>query len=302
MHSFTFSFAAVVAVVAISAGTALAGQAPPTAAEDLARAEDLFVREADCDAALPLFERSYRAEPTWGALSGMAVCQDVLGRPDRAHRLYALLLVEFGATLPEARRARVQARLAQLEATLGTLDVGVVPPGATVRIDGRDITELPVSLLVGEHVVEVLAPGGGRAQHEVRITAGRVTRLAVEIPPSPAPSRGRRWLWPTLAASGAALAAGGTGLLILAERDFDAFDRSVVGDGVDRQSPATGDASLQRGGERKRLAGQVLLGVGGAAIVGAVVVRFWPGREPRAPRPEVAVHERGMTFGMVWSY
>jgi hypothetical protein len=284
----------------------LADEAPPPSAagRDLAQAEDLFVREADCERALPLFERSYRAEPSWPAMSGMAVCQDLLGRPDRAHRLYALLLVEFASELPEPRRARVQARLDQLETTLGTLDLSAVPPGASIRIDGRAVAELPVSLLVGTHVVEVVAPGGSRQEQPVRIAAGRVTRLAVRLPAARPPSpRDRPWIWRSIAASGVLVAAGGAGLLGLAGRDFDAFDRSVASGGVHHaERPSSGDPALRERGERRRLAGQVLVGVGATAVVGALVVRFWPRSSSRGPVPAVGTHERGVSLGVSWSY
>src|SRR5690349_16059888 len=123
----------------------------PTAAVLLAEAEGAFVHDADCGRALPLFEAAFRLEPTWIALNGMAMCHEMNGRPDVAHRLYSLLLREHEAELPPARRGRVEARIVQLAGTLGALDLGGLPAGARVRVDGEDVGRLPVSLVVGSH-------------------------------------------------------------------------------------------------------------------------------------------------------
>ena len=105
-----------------------------------------------------------------------------------------------------------------------------------------------------------------------------------------------------MAASGALAAAGGAGLLVLADRDFDAFDRSVVRDRAhDAERPTSGEPALRDRGEHRRLAGQVLVGVGTAVVVGALVVRVWPRSSSRRPVPAVQTHERSMSIGMSFS-
>jgi len=314
-HRIVTTFLVAIAVVVVTIGTAAADDAVPPAAPTRPdaralrdQAESIFIHEADCARALPLFEESFRLEATWMALNGMAICQEMLGRLDRAHRLYLLLLREFGAELPEVRRVRVQARVDQLARSLGGLDVTAVPAGATVRINGQDIDELPVSLMVGTYRLEVIAPGRARTVQEVRISPGLITSVAVQLPtlraarPTPVTSRRSPWIWRSVALSGGVAGLASGGLLWLAQRDFDELDRRVAVSPQNPRRPVTDDARLVDAGERKRMAGYVLVGVGVTAVAAALTLRFWPEPPSTTPLLGVSVHERGLSFGLSWSY
>jgi hypothetical protein len=317
----------VLLLVAVVAMARPAHADEPTAAGALLeQAEAAFVGDSDCRRALPLFEGAYRLEPSWIALSGMATCHELSGEVDVAYRLYQRILHDYGAALPERRRQRVEARLAELEPQLGTLTVHLDPPGATLRVDGEEVTS-PVRLRPGAHVVVASAPGRRDASVTVTAAPGVASDATLTLPPppivpaAPSPPATRPppppppppaaprpahspWIWRSVALSGAALAASGATLLVLSQRDFDAFDDAVAAARGNPALPVDVDRSRLDAGREKRATGAALLGVGLAAAAGAALWHFWPSAVPAHPTPSVDVHASsgGLGLSAAWSF
>ncbi len=286
----------------------------------LRQAQDAFVNDSDCTRALPLFEGALRLEPSWNALSGMAACRELQGQLDAAYRLYARILRDFGGVLPPRKRLRVEARIADLERKLATLELDLTPSEATITVDDTryERAELPLRLNPGTHTVTISAAGHTAKTRTVTLTTGRSVTLRVMLvavgPPKDAhlalapsvPARRARpgrspWLWRGLALSGVAAAAGGAGLLVLAQRDFDAFDQRVMGAPGSPSLPVDAPRDRYDEGSNKRIVGVVLIGVGASAIVGALLVRFWPTRSPPTPAIDLP-RGGGASLGLAWSY
>jgi hypothetical protein len=237
------------------------------------------------------------------ALTGMATCHELMGRFDRAYQLYARIIDEYGIELPETRRARVTQHMVECDAHLGRLDVRAQPPGAHISIDGQDVTQLPVRLAAGPHQLVISAPGYRVLSRRLTVRAGARDRLDLVLEPLPRgeKSRVRPWVGRgLLIASGAMLVTGG-GLLLLAERDFDDFDDLVAERTREGEPPGNVPRDLLDSGESKRDAGQIVLGVGIAAGVGAAVLLLWPD-DPDAPRPIVDARTGNLGLGLSWSY
>ena len=292
---------------------------PTAAGALLTQAEKAFVDDSDCRRALPLFEGAYRLEPSWIALSGMASCHELQGELDVAYRLYVRILHDFGGDLPARRRQRVEARLAELEPQLGTLTLKLVPDDGSVSlaVDGEAVTS-PVRLRAGSHVVTASAPGRVSASLTVTAAPGVATEATLTLPelpeaspppaptakdhesllpfPAPAPrpepsSAGHSpWIWRGVALSGFALAATGATLLVLADRDFDAFDAQVAAAPGSQALPVMVDTSRLDSGHTERNLGLVFLGVGLSTVAGAAIVHFWPG------------DSGGLGVSAAWSY
>jgi hypothetical protein len=299
---------------------------PTAAGALLTQAEAAFVDDSDCQRALPLFEGAYRLEPSWIALSGMAACHELQGELDVAYRLYRRILHDFGGELPARRQQRVEARLAELEPQLGTLILHVDPDdgSVTLSVDGEVVTS-PVRLRPGSHVVTAAAPGRASASSTVTATAGVATEATLELPapppaPHPAPAQDHEsllpfpappaphpastarspWLWRGVALSGVALAASGATLLVLAHRDFDAFDAQVAAVPGNPAIPARVDTDRLDAGRDKRDLGLVLAGVGVATVAGAVLLHFWP--DARGHAVDVRASSGGLGLAAAWSY
>jgi tetratricopeptide (TPR) repeat protein len=95
---------------------------------------------------------------------------------------------------------------------------------------------------------------------------------------APAPSKGRVWTWVVAGVGAAALAGGGlsAGLAAQAKGDFD------------DQEWAARAADLKETVETRALAANVLFGVGGAALLTAVVLFFVEDTGPTAPETSAA--------------
>jgi serine/threonine protein kinase len=92
------------------------------------------------------------------ALSNKATSLSMANDPVQAIETFKQVLAE----LDPADREGVQAAIAKLSALVGTLELHEIVMGSTVRIDGRLVPNpySPITLPVGGHELEVIAPGG----------------------------------------------------------------------------------------------------------------------------------------------
>jgi len=144
-----------------------------------------FFNERRYDAALAEFARAHELAPAHQTLYNLARVHAALGHAVEAARAYAQYLEGAGDSLPAARRAEAEEALAEQRARIGTLVVTSPTDGATVAIDGVDVTTTPlpspIELSAGAHVVELRAPGRETVRRAVSIAGGAQSRLDVEL-------------------------------------------------------------------------------------------------------------------------
>jgi hypothetical protein len=287
--------------------------APPAPAPEseaaalLRQASDLYANEADCGRALPLFEASFRLEPGWLALSGMARCHELMGRTDVAFTLYQRIIHDYGDQLDERRRQRLEARIAALDVQLPQLDVHTSTPRATVSVDGRAVTRFPIRVVAGVHELVVVAPEHMPRRESVTLAPGEHARLDLALVPiaraEALPRRRSPWIWRSVAISGVAVAAAGGVLLAKSHQDFDRFDDEIIAyQQSDTDEPINGDLALLDRARRERDIGIVLAGAGIVTVSGALLLRAWTAPDEDRPAPALTLTPGGVGVGMTWSY
>jgi hypothetical protein len=157
---------------------------------------------------------------------------------------------------------------------VGTLELSVTPPSAKIRIDGADGTS-GAALPVGEHVVEVSAPGYTTERRTVSIKGGEKIALSVQLVAEASRSK----LPLVGVGAGVALAAIGVVLIVTSEED-------------------TGEKPEYRD---TRAGGIALTGIGVVAIAACT---WWYLRSGSTPdsSPTVAVVPGGATLGWVRAF
>ncbi|MCB9600466.1 MAG: PEGA domain-containing protein [Sandaracinus sp.] len=243
-------------------------------------------REGRFEEAEAAFTEAFALIPNPVVLLGVAESRERLGNvPGAIQTLEQYLVLRTDA--PDA--AEIQARLAALRATPGTLAVQSTPEGATISVDGNPtgaVTPVEMPLPAGEHQIaleleghEVATtsanvPPGGRAEASANLTALPEPEPEPVVEPTPpatdpieeedateaatADDGPGVAVWVTSGVAAAALV-GGTVLGFMAlsrEAEFD-----------DDPTEARADD-----GERFALFADVLFGVAGAAAITAIVL------------------------------
>ena len=113
-------------------------------------------------AALVEFLRSRELVATRANTKNAAICLRKMGRFDESLDLYEALVRDF-PDLADTDRELARREIAELSASVGTLEIRGAPPGARVSVDGaeRGATPLavPLRLSAGTHTVRVEKPG-----------------------------------------------------------------------------------------------------------------------------------------------
>jgi tetratricopeptide (TPR) repeat protein len=136
--------------------------------------------------------------------------------------------------LTAAQRSETEDLLVRVRSHLAPVTLAVQPPIASVLLDGQPIA-LPADgrlmLAIGDHLLELSAPGYRPERHPLRVVPAADQRLSVLLSPAEPhaeaaapPSRGSKWwLWTSL---GVAVVAGAVTGAVLATRDAGVRDPS----------------------------------------------------------------------------
>src|SRR5450759_76091 len=144
------------------------------------------------------FQRSYDLTKHFSVLYNIGQVYVSLAKPVEAITAYESYLVGGGKNVPAARRAEVEREIARQKARIATLTFHILPEGATVRVDGKEIGKAPISTPVrvglGTHTIAASAEGYDPAETEVTGAGGdqKVVELTLakhvaESPPQAAP-------------------------------------------------------------------------------------------------------------------
>jgi tetratricopeptide (TPR) repeat protein len=288
----------VVLALVLSAGTALAGG---TAAADALFREALAAAQSGNYAkAVEKFKASYELEPSPGALQGMALAEEKLGKLAAAHAHYRELVERSKAKQDKKRLKLAQERIAAIEPKLAklTLTAAASPPdGATLELDG---TEFPLAALgselptdPGAHVIKGSAPDGASFEKKFTLSEGQkqfvtvawqaaATSAAAKDPGEPPPTLPKETA-PSDEPKGHKSSLGTVGLIVAgagvvitgAGAYFYLQSNKTFNDVNDRCPSGRCDPALQTDvdrGKRDETLGRIGLGLGGAAVVTGVVL------------------------------
>lgn len=195
--------ASLVVLGALSSGRAAGAQTPPAGPSTAERAEArrhfqqgvAAYTRGEWAVALEEFQSAYRLAPHPSVRVNMAHCYAHLDRPVEAITHFEQFLAE-SPSAQTAQTAQVEARIAELRARVGEVQVTVTPAdaaGLAVTLDGQAVSPgRPTRLLPGRHVVEAVGGGYAPARREVEVTAGRSQVLSLTLersapPAAPAP-------------------------------------------------------------------------------------------------------------------
>jgi len=144
------------------------------------------------DEAIKEFMRAYELSPSPTPLYNIAVARAENGQHVQAIEMFQRYLAEGGDMVPADRRAKVQTRMAELEAKLGTIKVRVSPETAELLLDGRaiDVAAAAQGIRVepGPHIVIATGEGLVTRKEVPEVGQGAVVEVAlalVAVPPSP---------------------------------------------------------------------------------------------------------------------
>ena len=274
----------------VSVGGAASAE-PSGSEEQIQRWADEAYRhfeEGAYDQALALYRQARAAGGPTVLLYLIGRCHQKLGEWEAARDALRGFLALETASSEAHGRAEVALREVIDELSRGSLLVHVTPFGAEVLVDGEVVGQAPLpplSLTPGEHEVFSRLEGRESAVVSVFVMGGRETRATFTIPeppppppaPEPLPAAPARpvyspWTWVTLGL-GIACVAGGTTSYVLGELDHrEVTEAAGYGtSGVTAMSYRRA-ASLRDSGDTKKMAGYVLWGVGGAALVSSTVL------------------------------
>ena len=169
MRSFRRLARGLALAVSLTLATAPAAHADPAPAADVAEAKRLFelglklYKEGLYLEALASFKRAQELAPRANILRNIAQCHRDLKDFARAYDAYRELLDKYAPSLRPADGQAVKRALEELTVVTGAVHVRVNQPGATVRVDDRDLgpTPLDVAVRVNLGAHRVTAQGGG---------------------------------------------------------------------------------------------------------------------------------------------
>lgn len=195
---------ALLAVLLLAPGTALAQARDPAAAEALFKSGVELLEKDDWAGACPKFEASARLDPSVGAQINVARCAEHDGKLARAWAELEKARV-LNRETPGAKRKRevdafIDESLKRIEPRLPWITVRISerPEGLRIERDGVELPlptlDAPVPIDPGRHVFTATAPGYETIEKPVDAAEGGKTEILLEMrrartsPASPPPS------------------------------------------------------------------------------------------------------------------
>ena len=176
MRGATAVLSAVPIIVVLVATLAHAGDPKAEAKERFDKGVALF-KDGDFDAALVEFRAAYNAQPHYAVRYNIGICLHKLHRYKEAFEELEAYLLEGGDEVPEAKQAEVQGILDELRALVGMVKIKCAVEGAALLVDGEPAAKWTVVVDVGEHEIEVRAPGYKPFMKAIEVPGGKALSI-----------------------------------------------------------------------------------------------------------------------------
>lgn len=229
----------------------------------------------------------------------LALTEENLGLFVEARDDYEAFLAEPSTAFTEPYEGAARVSLRRLETQIGHIEVAILPAGlggVTLALDGRPPSAELASYEVnpGQHVVVASAPGAAPTRVTVNVAQGETVRATLRLVPTPPSPR----KLPSVEASGprasrdpseapsntlsTVLLVGG-GALFAAGATVGILGIRAAGDAPTSDGKAADDARVQM------TAGDILGGVGLAAVGAGLLVLLWPDSAAEPPPRSAAM-------------
>jgi len=170
--------------------TAKSAQAPleQTLSGDAKVAYDsaqILSNNGDFAGALAKYQQAYDLSKDARLLFNMAICERSLHAWARMQSLLRQYEREAGSALSNADKAEVEGALAVIQNLVGTIELTVSEPGATVAIDGEQVGTAPladpIALDLGKHTIIVSKSGFDTVTQTAVIEGGNETAITIAL-------------------------------------------------------------------------------------------------------------------------
>lgn len=259
---------------------------------------EAFTAQRNADA-IYYFRQAERLVPSAKLTYNIALAYDEMGDTGNALREYRAFLAKEPGSV---HRDEAQERIAKLEAALARLGVQQLrvvsdPPGARLRIDDDVVGVTPWvgELPPGQHELQLEHPGHQTRSSRVALSAEHAAEVQLTLAPTPPPeparasalSRIQPLSW-TFLGVGVASLAGGVGFEL---------SRAASSERAGRAGSAESVARAQGAADAKQMASLLLLGAGGAFVIGGgVLIVLDLNRDSATPRDSAST-KRGSDAG-----
>jgi hypothetical protein len=146
-----------------------------------------LIDDGQLQEALVEFQRSYDLTHHFAVLYNIGHVLATLARPVEAVEAYEKYLADGGKGVDATRQAGVRKEIARQQTRIATLAIHVLPAGASVRIDGKDVGKAPLATAVrvgvGTHVVSALAEGYTPADVSITVAGEDLREVEVALVP-----------------------------------------------------------------------------------------------------------------------
>lgn len=147
-------------------------------------------RAGDDPGALATFRRAYEVSPSPRAAAQLGLVHQALGQWVEAHERLNEALAAASDPWVGRNRAALEQALTVVDGEVGTVEViisGSIARGTRATLGSREITSFPMThavvVVAGEEALEVSAPGHGTVRRDVRVRAGQLSRVTIELRP-----------------------------------------------------------------------------------------------------------------------
>ena len=135
-------------------------------------------------------KRCYELSPHHTVLYNLGQAYITLAKPVEAVAALQRYLDEGGKDIKPARRAEVEQEIARQKTRIATMDIGGLPDGAVVTIDGDEVGKAPLvaplRVGVGKHVVAATAAGYEPGEAKIEIAGEDRKVVDLKLVPRPA--------------------------------------------------------------------------------------------------------------------
>ncbi len=179
-----------------------------------ARGVELY-QEGSFEAALVEFERSYDLAANYRILRSIGLIHVELRNYVKAQMALEKYLADGGSAIPADKRRKVESHLRKLRARIGSIEIAVSQPGATISIDGTEVGTSPlaepVSVNAGSRRITVSRTGYKPVNRTMAVGGAERVRVVIELEPAEDGGAGGMGAAGATGTAGGAIPPSGTG-------------------------------------------------------------------------------------------